>query len=746
MEPIINLFMSYLNTFAYSFVSNSHQPENVLFDFFIKICEKIHLYDFYLDYKCYMGWNIFCFGLISLILLVIIIRYFLHRKCLSACSIFIFWSGYILYLIGFYHEGTADSALAIHLRSIISSLEMFVAHSDLLEVCPTCKESPLYMTCFVLVHFIAVVISLLVVLNWAKERISKYLHVISVKSSQNLYVFFDVNDAAWTLAKNINEFYKGNNSNKEYRIVFIDEPGEIEDEKTEKRFVDLLGIKAFRKSTQERFKSKEVKNALYVRSEKKISSNFLFKRQNIWSESNLDDVGDLIKKSQNIHLFLFSDNEQDNITATWNLQQDNLLKNKKFTIYCKARDNDSNRAAVNKHLLFNVVLIDDSALSIDVLKKWKVEEGFKEMYPAHPINFVKTNNKVGCVESKFTSLIIGCGRTGRDALRFIYEFGAFVGTDNEKSPFECYIVDKNIKSIQGGMERNIPALQLLDKEIKFCDMDFYSAEFNEELKRIINDLNYVVVAAGDDEQNINIANDIYEYAIRYRKKGIDRFNIFVRVYNKVNENIMDSVAQFYSNADNNNVIKVFGKKDEIYTFKNVIEDNEAKKLACDYFMAYQHAAHSYDFNDWQERHDEISNAKDNYNKMLELEHKEKQDYSNVLHMYTKIKLCDYLSKKTFDSDDYPFDLLNNNRVNDYIKCMYRLSKMEHLRWVAAYYMAGFIFGSEKDFRKKTHKFILPFEDLGEIQKYDYAVVKTTIDLYQKNNNIQIDDDNNIMIQ
>lgn len=755
MEQIIyNLSFVAKSTSSHLFI-NSGKYDNVIFEELFRWWESFSIHDRFYSHSMFMG----CLGIMSIFFFLqfLFIIYKFVRSFFGSKRNRVLWStlvvlniGYIIYFIGFYYEGTSQSFWALLFRPLVSSMEMFVAQSDLIEVCEVCKDSPIYMTWFAITHFCAIFISFYVVLNWVWQRLKKwgnlfftkmYFNFTKWKSVPNLYIFFDTNDSAWTLAKSIVKHEE--REKKDYRIIFVDEPEEVEDDKEKKTFIDLLNIKAFRKSTQERINSKEVKKALFVRSEKNISSDFSSSKYNLWEETNLENVADLIKKSEHTHIFLFSEDEQDNISATWNLQKDSILNRVGHTIYCKARDNYANRAAVNQYLRTDVKLIDDSSLSIDVLKKWKEGIGVKETYPAHPINFVKNNNKKGWVESHFTALIIGCGRTGRDSMRFLYEFGAFVGENKEKSPFSCYIIDKNMSSIKGGMERNIPALPSLEKEIIFWDMDFNSNSFRLKLGSIINDLNYVVIAAGDDEQNMNMAIDIYEFTIRNRNKGLTDFRIFVRAYDKSNERKMTSIEEFYSTADKHEVIKVFGKKDEIYTYNNIINDLEEKKLAGEYFKAYQRAAHSFDYNNWEERHKEISNLTNDYTERLKLEQLEKQDYSNVLHMYTKIKLCDYIHKKTIDTDIYPFDTINDNLMYDYIQCMLVLSKMEHLRWNAAHYMAGFVFG-KKDFRKKTHNCLKPFDGLNGLdkvtQRYDYAVVKTTIDLYQLRNNINAEEE------
>jgi hypothetical protein len=307
-----------------------------------------------------------------------------------------------------------------------------------------------------------------------------------------------------------------------------------------------------------------------------------------------------------------------------------------------------------------------------------------------------------------------------------------------------------MSSIKGGMERNIPALPSLEKEIIFWDMDFNSTSFRLKLGSIINDLNYVVIAAGDDEQNMNMAIDIYEYTIRNRNKGLSKFRIFVRAYDKSNERKMEAVEYFYSivDADKNNeankndeankVINVFGKKEQIYTYSNIIEDENTLTAAKDFFIAYTLScdptvSYKKAQKDWDDREKAIKSSTTKYTDRLEKEHKRIQDFSNVYHMYTKTQLCRYLDEIPYPVNSFSFEREDEAQDENYITCLRYLSELEHLRWNASHYMAGFVYGKEKDFRKKTHPCLKPLEDLDEnTQRFDYAVVKNTIELYQKN--------------
>ncbi len=700
-----------------------------------------------------------------------------HKLPISAVAVFLL--GVIIYFYGFCLSGGFNTFDVLHLsawsifiqllgRSILSSLEMFVSHSDLTEILVEDKhfihEHPCWIVLFVLVHVVAVVISLIAVFNFMGKRLRQMIKLWwsnRKNYSEDLFIFFDMNDSAWFLAQNIAK--KKNNEKPVF--IFIDEPEETGEESSGRGFFSLLRIRPFRKLTKTRMKSNHtqqyIKNAFFTCSSKNVSSKTLSPSRStsssqsldIWNELSLENVKKAINKSEkNIHIFLLANDEDDNIRAAKNLLMDTVVQKRinNVTIYCKARNNYVNYATVNKGLQFRVKLIDDSALSVEHLKNMENDFGH---FIAHPINFVKQNTNLGLVESKFTAMIIGCGQTGQDAFRFIYEFAAFLGPNGQKSPFTCYLLDKDMDRIESEMAREIPALHQkkgdneIVKEIDSSDeIVFLHKDYKELnsindnfLKHHIDELNYIVVAMGDDEQNITIATEIYEYAVRKRMNMVN-FHIFVRSYTKEQEERLQSVVQFYKDAyvDGNNTITIFGQKEEIYTYENVIVDENKENLAKHYFAEYRKASAGLDEplkdvtyyeNEWKKKEADILNSKTLYSERIELIHKRSQNYANVLHAYTIFKLFD---KAYEEEEKLPIvescDFLAKVPEEDYKQCLRNLSILEHLRWMAAHYMAGFTFKEgKKNFRKKTHNNIKIFEKLDEkTQKYDYAVVYTTI--------------------
>lgn len=126
-------------------------------------------------------------------------------------------------------------------------------------------------------------------------------------------------------------------------------------------------------------------------------------------------------------------------------------KELKCRIYCHAKKEGlinryDNIADVEDRVRF----VDSSFLSVVALKKWHDNA----MLPVKYVDVAEdseTKRRLGYVTSEFQCAVVGFGETGKEALKFLYEFGAFLDKDNGKAPFKCQssiiIWTKNLESL-----------------------------------------------------------------------------------------------------------------------------------------------------------------------------------------------------------------------------------------------------------------------------------------------------------
>lgn len=96
------------------------------------------------------------------------------------------------------------------------------------------------------------------------------------------------------------------------------------------------------------------------------------------------------------------------------------------------------------------------------------------------MNFVDVDTSKACVKKPFTSMIIGFGETGRDAFRFLYEFGALIDVNGNRNPQKIYVVDEHIDELKGDFLMKAPALKERKNELEWCEeMSIHSERFGK---------------------------------------------------------------------------------------------------------------------------------------------------------------------------------------------------------------------------------------------------------------------------
>lgn len=711
---------------------------------------------------------------------------------LGIIAVIIAAMGTFLYFAGFNEKGCANNVFALLLRSVMSSLEMFVSHSDLIEVRHECHESSAYMTLFSLTHFLAVLVSAIFIIKLLGLQIISKLKLFGWRisdpiSKKDFFVFWGVNHNSIRLAKSISE------KNIKSRIIFINLHKEHHahssrftfshffhsaNEDVERYASDIDNMNAILLNARKSF------NDINITPSKEI---LLFKELGV---SRLCDG--LIKKTLNtnknkVEYYILSDTEKDNITTmivlkkyfNENQSDKHKLNLDNFSCYFHVRKNNMNMALLGDGFKYNMHYIDSSSLSVLQLKK-DVEY--------HPVKFVDVDRTTGMVSSDFTAMIVGFGETGRDAFRFLYEFCSFVcDSEGNESPKCFHIVDDNLNNIKADFLNDAPALK--DKaNIKWCSYNTHSNEFWNIMRNTIEKLNYIVIALDNDEEAMSVAVDISEFAYRYRKDVEDKFRIFVRIKDK---KMHDSIKEIKPNS-----IHPFGADEDIFTYNTVSEDvveDGAKEFYAGYMETmiksfYKERIYSNNYvisdvrnmvDEWGKfvkgindavifkTNKELSKIDLNKNKK-ELSKTEKdlldsfyKKIENINFVYEKIsdkKKIECLNKVLVDSkilwnnrrngindnkedeikvlyqeeqdkSNYYHALTKRELVDDYKKNEDILSHCEHLRWNAKMELMGFIRdGENKDSRRRQHKNIIDCKTLEDKYKDTIKYDKKVVEL------------------
>lgn len=711
-------------------------------------------------------------------------------------AVLVIIAGWIIYFIGFLWEGTLFSPLAFLFRPLLSSLEMFVSHSDLLEVNPELKKNAVYMTFFALIHFAAVVLSAIFVLHYLGARLSsiiRFHHVCKV-GFNDLYVFFGVDENSMLLAKDI---LKKDIENKDV-IVFVELP--VEDEVNDSR-ISLERLFAHFSYRRELLDMVNACGAILKRSSylKANPISFVDDRNDDASKDDLLkylSIDRLMEKANGINFMILSDDEKANVNTSLDLlRYPTILEcTKNIKIFCHARRSNINTTLENLSTVgenrnvkveykqnLKISMIDTSFLSVQSLKMHKgitndlhTEFRLTDYFDCYPVNFINCHE--GLATSDFTAMVIGFGETGQDALKFVYEFGQFPYADESVEHFHCYAVDRNMDCLMTDFLVNVPGMASSTSGIEYLSMDVHSNVFWIKVNQIIENLNYVIIALDDDDENMELAVRLNEFALR--KKIFDertgrlcKFGIFVKSKNRDNDVRMNIIGGLpHSN------ITVFGGMTDIFKKEIIIDDNN-EVLGAEFYKMYSITNKEFMICDKEDTPDDVhrkrmtkerSKASNAYNinicnRMAEisLKRKEGQDKSNAYHIYTKLKLID----SVFDDNELTRDIhevverakrLTVGEMDDFLKeCMKKpyflnLSRCEHKRWNASHYALGYTLMSSSMYKSddnvygtcdlfhKQHACLVSWDELpavGDYQKYDAAVVLTSfaIALSRENN-------------
>lgn len=374
------------------------------------------------------------------------------------------------------------------------------------------------------------------------------------------------------------------------------------------------------------------------------------------------------ESSYKCHFFFLDDDARTNIDATDNLRKMlNIVHpdNTKKTIYCLARSNafssllerPIHRGFRNEINPINVKILD---LSVMASQSLFIDPN------NHPINFVDCDTTSATVRSRFEALVLGFGRGGRDIVRYLYEFGAFLDHNNaakgKRSPFQCTIMDKDIDVIRPRYMAKIPAVAasyndddkndpLLRFEKAALNSDRFVSLIDEKLRN--EDMNFVVISMGSDKTNMGALTYLIDQAMIIRKGNLCKFRVFVRNYDPTYEDTMRDQAEHYNQLlGNKPIINIFGRRSDLLSYNMVVDDKiiSTAKEFHKIYVDFKNDDKDIDKDElWAERRKqeqgigliEIENQDDvniKWKQKNRILRQETQDIYNGIHVDTKLKL------------------------------------------------------------------------------------------------------------
>ena len=599
-----------------------------------------------------------------------------------------------------------SSWLARIILSVQYSLEMFVANTVLFKpgVLEIFKDNIHLLHVFMFLYGAAILTSGFAVFHFLSRWLYNNIWLLFHSSNKKTHIFLGINDASINLANDI--------AQRNERVVFIDLP----DSKDNPEGISIWDIIA------RFFQSKK-------------SKDVLSKYPVLKAGRGLKRIYKWLKKENN-QIYILSSDQSFNIAVLEKLwEHKDIFKCK---IYCHAKKEGLiNRYDNITDTEDRIKFIDSSYLAVESLKY--MSEGVKVL-PVHCVDIAedpKTKQKLGYVTSPFNCAIVGFGETGKEVLKFLYEFGAFTDESKGKSPFKCHVFDINIDKEVGefGVElHNLRSPKAKENEFELHSEQVGTVDFNNKFKSLINDLQYIAICLGNDRLNIETALNIVEMAEILGKDTSKNFCIIVRQSNLTRLN-QDTLLK--ANETYNHCIHAFGMSDVIWK-EDIITNRTVSKDARRYFDSYVKLSTKLNRTcnipdpDWDSREEKVRDK--DYATRCKARRQRTQDFSNSLHQITKRLLCEPYGNFADAIYEIPKDKPHcdpNDKEHclpEYTDILERMAICEHLRWEASHIAMGYRFtdGPTQDL-KKLHNCIRPYEDLDPVTKhFDWLVVKNSL--------------------
>jgi len=708
--------------------------------------------------------------------------------------------GFAVYDVGMYTNEPL-SLLTNAPMAVLHAFGIFILSSDVSEIHDAFYKNTAFMACFSLAHFLGAFVSMVFVIKHFGYNVVAGLKMFFsawlYRKKDNTYVFWGMNEASYQLAKSIKLRHS---EDLNFSIVVVRTNSDNETTSARNGMDRLFNFLSLKNTDLNRLIELD---CLTTSTFGKLSRMGDIVKEGQFSdilrgELNMSNLCRIIKRKtrKELHIFFLSDDEEVNIKSVANLRADKTINEfivgeadkKKVVLYCHTRSNSIHRVIENEQTRkgLEVKVVDSSRLCVDLLKH-KPE--------LQPVNYVEIENDA-TVSSPFNALVVGFGQVGLDVVRFLYEFGAFVKTGSssenvQRSDFHCNVVDKNMPDLAGVFWANAPAIQPAmpfkddiekSSSITLHEMDCQSVYFYEKLTEWVKNLNYAVVATGDDEQNIALGVRILRLAIRYRP-NMEHFRILVKV-SQDKDGHFRKIAHYYNrlweaeqkkdeedffkrqnivpaNCELNAPITLFGSTEDIYQYDYIVSDS-LKNLAKMFKERYDKSVRelqkqsgnevgnvvSWDdeYSLYMQLDDDFAPFSPTYSNVMKLRRMQSQNFENCFHIHTKQRLA----KCALGADEYAIltghQLFRKNNDIYYqwkahaqakekiIKVLDTLAQTEHLRWNASHEILGYRDQGQEGFKDEArllHGCLKNWQDLTvETQSYDYNVVDVSLNIIE----------------
>lgn len=587
------------------------------------------------------------------------------------------------------HTVTDGNWIQLTLVSMVAGLEMFIGHTvvfDDIIAAVIFREPGLmiaYISIFVLIITFTLSMVMLVIPRRLKDRIWLARNAREARKNRKNHIFLGLDVHSKVFAGTILKEWEADKEKSDQGNVILVEFPEAAGHKSELSIGELITNIFGRQRALSLEKQLGSNKFVLLKGHMPEGENA---DKNLCCAIGLEGLSPWLANPRTT-LYVVSPNEDSNMKLLKYLTNDPALKAKVMCYSNRMNSYTSLMAAMGDRIRI---------LNLPEMSFNEIKQNRLFLHPVHYANMARDakGQPLGYVKSPSTSLIIGFGETGQEGLRYLYEFGSFVGKDLEPVQNTYKVYDPNINSIKGDFLTRTPALRY-GANIEWSSSTMGTSQFWLEYAMMLPSLSYAIIAVGKSVKNVEMAVQLLQEAARYGK-DLSKLCILVGAH-EADENMLELI-DFYNRSycpEGVAVIHPFGLPGTIWNL-DVTSGKSLKKKALE-------CAPSLQTGDpkelWRQRSESIRNR--GGNELLnrqELHRKQFGDISRSLFTHTLIQLCPAATREI--AADIPDTMEDGEKLHykgdkaNYSILEY-LAATEHLHWMHALEAAGYIDGAGK---------------------------------------------------
>ncbi|MBQ9193155.1 MAG: hypothetical protein IJ156_05490 [Bacteroidales bacterium] len=616
------------------------------------------------------------------------------------------------------HTVTDGNWIQLVLTSLVAGFEMFVGHTVVFDdiIAAVVFRSPgllmAYLTVFAFVLAFSVAMVFQILPRRLRDRFWLRIHAPSASADRKNHVFLGLSRSAKLLAKSIlKDWAREEDRSDQGSLIFVDLP-DTEGVHAEISLGDILTNLVSRRKEVGLDEELETDRFVLLKGHRPVPGR----------DEDLADAVGLARlrpwlRNPRTSVYLLLDDEEENRLMVRYLFRDPDVQAK---VFCRVdrMDGFNSLYTVTQNRLN---LVDFHYLSVQDLKFGRPE--------LHPVRFVDVardgkGQPLGYVDGEFHALLVGFDTTGQEAMRFLYEFGSFVGPDNRRIPTSFNVFGSGLGVAKGDFLNRFPGLRD-DPAIIWNGEPVGSDGFWRRCEALMDGLNYVLIAHGSAQQNIELSILLLQLAAR-RSKDLSRFVILVRV--DVEDDRLQDLLGFYNRTyhpGGQPVIRPFGMSEAVWTLPS-ITGKDLKDQASRFYDASQRSMGG--SGDWESRRKELLNEPgDRLRNRMALHRMQGQDLSRSAFIPTMLWLAGERGRKAAEGIPLVYDGVHYPGKGAVADTLEHLAAQEHLRSNGFHLVCGYVSGELDELLRRVPDLKdYDEEDDPRKQHADWVVVRTAL--------------------